>query len=73
MVKITPFQIPSTQSKILHSKSFYSPPLGRDILPKPLKVIWKTLLSTSSLYIISSILNCKANNQGIELQAKGGF
>ena len=54
-------------------QNFYSPPLGRDILPKPLNVIWKTLLGTSSLCIFSSILNFKSSNQGIELQAKGSF
>ena len=73
MVKITPPQIPTTPKKILPSKIFYSSPLGRDIMPKPLNVIWKALLGASSLCMFSSILNCKFSNQGIELQAKGSF
>ena len=72
MVEVTP-QIPITQRKLLPSKIFYFCPLGRDILPKPLNVIWKTLLGTSSLCIFFSILNLKSSNQGIELQAKGSF
>ena len=40
---------------------------------KPLNVIWKTLLGTSSLCIFSSILNRKSSDQGIELEAKGSF
>ena len=59
--------------KILPSKISHYPPLGRDVLPIPLNVIWKTLLGTSSLCISSSILNCKSTNQGIELQNKGSF
>ena len=58
--------------KILPSKIFHYPPLGRDILPIPLNVIWKTLLGTS-LCIFSSIPKCKSINQGIELQATGSF
>ena len=54
-------------------QNFYSPPLGRDILPKPLNVIWITLLGVSSLHTFSPILNCKYINQGIILQAKGSF
>ena len=54
-------------------QNFYSPPLGRDILPKPLNVIWKTLLGASLLCMFFSILNFKSNNQGTELQAKGSF
>ena len=73
MVEITPPEIRTTQQKILPNKIYHSSSLGRNILPLPLNVIWKTLLGTSSLCIFSSILNRKSSNQGIELEAKGSF
>ena len=75
-VYFLPFSSQKFQSKWSKSLLRQPPPNKKVSLAKfpfPLMLFGKTLQGTSSLCILSSILNCKSSNQGIELQFKGSF